>query len=700
MACGDTDLLRATLVMKTFRIPFGLKQLNAPCVAATVLLALIALPSPQAFAQSEDLSALTNYSLEDLLTLESTSVAKKRQSVEDSAAAVFIITNDDIRRSGATSIPEALRMVPGVMVSQIANNASAVAVRGGSTRFANGLLVMVDGRSLYVTTLSGVLWDQHIPPLSEIERIEVVRGPGATMWGSNAVNGVINVITKSSLDSQGLSVSGIVGTLEKSATLRFGGQAGENLTWRVYATGELTENFEMVDGSDLPGSGETGQLGFRMDYAASADDQITVQGDLVMGNYTDSPILLIPPAVPEPSFAPLDGKFSGQNILARWASRLSDDKEITLQGYFDRTKRQEFGADIRRNLLDVDFSLQWDANERHEFVFGVGAQGVWEYVDAQNEIVSFAIDRRNDQWISGFVQDDIWLVPSKLRLSLGTKLEYNTLTGVEFQPSVRLLYKPVSGIGLWASYAKANRTPASFEELATVTLPTPPVQQSNFGQGLLSSLPIFSTLIGSDDLGSVLNHSFEAGIRAALPKGWSVDIAAYYNLTRRVIAYELVGQGINGFLPTAILTTSQISNSGETEGWGLELAASGRWTPSWQTKFAYSFFGEKFNLAPGAVALAGEGVSPKHQISLQNQFDINEKLKLDVWLRHVSKLALVPSYQDLDVRLNYEVNYALELSVVGQNLLERRRPEFAQPAYPGPVNQIPRAVYGAVTLRY
>ncbi len=643
-------------------------------------------------APAEDLAS---YSLEDLLALESTSVARKRQRVADSAAAVTVITQDDIRRSGAVRLIDVLRLAPGVEVGEIDSNATAVTIRGFNTRFSNSLLVMVDGRSVYVSTLSGVFWDQQLVPLADIERIEIVRGPGATMWGSNAVNGVINIITRQSVDALGWSAEAVAGTQDRSATLRYGTQLSDQAALRSYVTLRDSDNLYAAT-AQRAGHSRAAQFGFRLDVAPSTEHSFTLQGDVQTGSFT-----AYTGEMAQMAAIALPSDFSGQNLLGRWTHTAQDDVDLTVQAYLDRVVRTEFGVGIERVLADVDSSVRWRAGDRHELVIGINARLLHDNLDAPpGGFFSFGGRNFSDRWFSGLIQDDIWLKTDRLRLSIGTKLEYNSVTGTELQPSARLLWKPASSTSVWAGFSRANRIPARFEESLALNLTLPPGAGVNQG----SALPMQLRIIPDSPLRSVKLDAFEAGLRTRLWRDWSLDAAVYLNRYKSVLSYDLQSAGFVPFPTPAIAADFRFGNRATARSEGAEVTISGSILRNWRLRGTYSFLSLRTAAEPPGTSISTveAGLSPRHQFSLRSEWDVSDALEADVWLRHVSALptGAVPAYTDLDLRIAYRISPAVEATLLGNNLLRSRRLEFFQPDYPSVINFVPRSIAIGLMARF
>ena len=441
-------------------------------VLVSTLLSSILLANPVQASGSMD-----NYldlPLEDLLSMEVTSVSKKKQRLTEAAAAVFVITQEDIRRSGVTSIPEALRLAPGLQVAKIDANKWAISSRGFNTQFVNKLLVLIDGRSVYTPSYSGVYWDAQDTLLEDIDRIEVIRGPGATLWGANAVNGVINIITKQAGDTQGGLMVASAGNEEKViAGLRYGAELNKNTHGRLYL------KFNERDSSYAPGlDDEAGddwkslRGGFRIDSQPSDKDRWTVQGDVYEADENQTLNLWRDPSDPSNlNFAPfyLDAntadeiESSGWNLLTRWDHLLSNTSNITLQLYYDHTKRAENFLLQEQDTLDIDFQHQLEVFGNHDLVWGLGYRHI-EDEFSNTYIVAFLPDSGSSDLFSAFLQDEIELLPDRLRLTLGSKFEQNDFTGFEVQPSARLIWLPTERSTLWGSVSRAVRTPSRLED--------------------------------------------------------------------------------------------------------------------------------------------------------------------------------------------------------------------------------------------
>ena len=649
---------------------------------------------------------LLSTELEDLLVLESTSVAKKRQNVQDSAAAVYVITQEDIRNSASSTITDLLRVVPGVEVGSVTNGVTAVTIRGFNGRNSGSLLVMVDGRSVYVSTLSGVFWDQLGISLQDIERIEVVRGPGSTLWGANAVNGVINIITKNSADSLGLQASARVGLREQILELSSGSEISPDSTLRISGLYRRDQGLQSLDGKDLGTTANEGAFGARFDWQPTDRDAITLQADYKLGARDTSTFMLDPARIapgPVPAFTAVD--YNEFSILGRWRRAQSDSFDFSLQAYYSSVDRKELGFfSFGWSIADADFGANWRPNDTHDINFGVNLRAMSDRFTLIDPRVDFMDRAATDHWISGYLQDDISLIADKLRLTVGAKLEYNDFTGVEFQPGVRMFYRPNPDLAFWGAITRAVRTPSRFERAANFQISVlPPNTPQN-----PAPLPIYTRFQGQPDAEAENLLALEAGLRARIAPQWSVDIAGYHNSYDSLAEPTVTGVQPNFIpmvpFPVSLTSTAQFQFRGTAKTWGLEASINGQIAPWWKLQLAYSHLEGR----PGTDPLTGnrfrgflplEG-SPTNQASLTNTFQLGSAVVLNTQVRYVDELlgGNIPSYVDGDVRLRYEAPGGLEVSLVGENLFEPRRFEFFYLTYPAPPSAVTRNV--ALDLRY
>ena len=676
-------------------------------------ISLIGLALASAPILAED---LTDLSLEELLDVEVTSVGKKAQSLADAAAAVFVISNEDIRRSGATSIPEALRMAPGIEVKRLDANKWAVSARGFNGRFANKLLVLIDGRTVYSPNFSGVYWESQDVMLADIERIEVIRGPGATLWGANAVNGVINIISKSAADTQGgLAIAG-VGTEERAlGALRYGFEPAEDTYARAYVKYHERDALTTIDGDDGHDDWNIGQGGFRVDSALDSGDTVTVQGDFYRSNQRQQ-LLMPDPSLPPYFSVPVDdrGSSTGWNLLGRWERALSVTSNLSAQLFYDHAERDEFYAGQSHDIIDFELQQQILIGKRHDLVWGLGYRSISDGFDSTPYIAMIPESDQRNQW-SGFVQDDITLIEDRLRLTLGTKLEQNEYTGFEVQPNLRLLWKPTERSTLWSAVSRALRTPSRIERAGdALALVIPPGADDQLGQLPRSPLPIVINNKGSDDYSSEKLTAYELGFRIFPSRRLSIDAALFYNdydaLRTAGDEFPLPTFSPNGYL----IVDLPFGNEAKGHSYGFELAAELQATDWWRLPIAYSYLeldaeatGDSRDQTNVAVARA----DPRQQLSLRSLMTPREDLDFDLWLRYADEsypdfgvglygTVQIPAYWELDLRLAWRPRPGIELSVVGQNLLSESHREGYQAVFGTIPVEVERGVYGAVRIDF
>src|SRR5213593_1984856 len=394
--------------------------------------------------------ALKKLSIEQLMNLQVTSVSKRPERLSQTASAIQVITQEDIRRSGAASLAEALRLASNLQVAQVDSRQWAISARGFNSTTANKLLVLIDGRTVYTPLFSGVFWDVEEVPLADIDRIEVISGPGATLWGANAVNGVINVITKDAKDTQGLLLSGGGGSEQRGfGTVRYGGTLGSTVRARIYGRGFDRASTLLPSGQDAADGWHLWQGGFRMDWDAASVNRVTLQGDLYDGRIGQ--------------LTAGDVGVSGGNVMAKWSHTISEGSSLAAQLYYDRTHRHipgTFGEDLDTYDVDVQHAARLGA--RQDVVWGLGYRLINDRV-ANSSMLAFLPPGVARQWFSGFVQDEIALVPNRLHVALGTKIEHNDYVGFEVQPSGRVNWRPNPSGTLWAAVSRALRTPSRID---------------------------------------------------------------------------------------------------------------------------------------------------------------------------------------------------------------------------------------------
>ena len=642
---------------------------------------------PGLAAAAVDYEALLDMDMTELLEVQVTSVAKKAQKLSDSAAAIFVITSDDLRRSGVRSIPEALRMVPGVQAARINSYAYAIGVRGFDSSFSNKLLVLVDGRTVYTPEFSGVYWSMVDYPLDDIDRIEVIRGPGGTLWGANAVNGVINIITKSAKDTGGtlLKAGGGDNDEEYFFTARHGANLDPegNTHFRAYAKIGKRGDFPLVEGGTPVGDHwSANRGGFRLDSAPTGEDTLSVQGDVFSINIGTDTIN------DEVGFI-AHIEQSGTNLSGKWDHRYAAESNTQLQVYASNVRYQDESLlTFENRTLDFEFQHQFPLAEKHDFLWGVGYRHLHSHTTF-GLIHEFRPPLTKGDLFNLFAQDDFH-ISETLRLTAGLKLEQHYYTGLEWQPNLRLLWKPSGETTWWGSVSRAVRTPSRFEYSSYVEFP-----------GFTRS--------GNDQSDAEILFSYELGWRHRFSSSFSVDAATFFNDYDKLLVVD------NSFLEDGT-DFGILENGMQAEAYGLEVSANWFIKPWWRVHAAYSWLNLEAHLDEGintqdyAYDPATETRDPEHQVSLRSSIDLGDNWDLDVWLRHIGELEQyaetaiysgIDAHTDLDIRLAWRPMKNLEFSVTGRNLLEEEHTEFGEePLQLYFINGIPRTVYGQIKLTF
>jgi iron complex outermembrane receptor protein len=666
-------------------------------LSAHVAFALVLSPLLSAQPQSSPPPDLADASLEDLMNIEVTSVSRKEQKLSNIAAAVYVINQEMIRRSGATNIPDLLRMAPGVDVAQIDANTWAISVRGFNDRYANKVLVLVDGRTVYTPTTSGVYWDQLDVPLEDIERIEITRGPGGTVWGANAVNGVINIITKSAKATQGAVVSAGGGSQGAARGLaQYGGEIGQSGTYRVFADYLNQGNLTASDGQSAAADGwHMLHGGFRSDWTLSPNDSMTVQGDFLETGEGQTINVVFANQLP------LEGIFNDAiavgsgNLLARWNHTLAGGSSTSLQVYFDRDDRHDEGVHEGLNTLDIDFQHHLTLGSRHDIVWGAGYR-----VTSDNHTDGYGkayvpLSRTNNLY-STFMQDEVALTHS-LWFTVGSKFEHNAYTGFEYEPSAKLLWQPAPRQTVWVSASRAIVQTSREEANLIVDQYTFPTQGGGFG---------VSQVEGNPDAKAEVLYDFEGGYRVQVSKGLSLDIDAfssYFHDLSDVIPETPFFTEDEG--PPHLVLPLIFEYVARAHTYGAE--ADGVWNVSRRWRISPSLSAihlTRSNDAGGLGVPEDEDNTPEFQAQVRSSLDLSKNIDWDAAVYHVGRLrdggdGAVPAFNRVDSRLAWRVRESVELSVVGQNLLTPLHAEFHN-AFEVRRTLVERSVFGKITWRF
>ena len=640
-------------------------------------------------------------SFEDLLAVEVTTAGKRAQRVSDVAAAVHVITAEDIRRSGARSLPEVLRLAPGVDVAHIGGDRWAVSIRGFSDYFSSKLMVLVDGRSAYSPNFSGALWSALQFPLENVERIEIIRGPGGSIWGANAVNGVVNIITRSATDMQGTLLSAGYGNDTGGfAAARQGGSWGDHGYVSGYVGGQRAEPGRTLDGSELDDGFRHLGAGFRGDWERGSDAWM-LAGNLYRARSDGLGLVPDPtdPALAPSGFTrltPFTDDFSGFNLHARYVRQLTPDSELAINAsWLHEDLDVVFLGREKQDIVDFELQHRLRLAERYDLTWGFGYR---RFEDDMSDGLVTRIDPLSESldYFSLYAQGETPL-REDLRFTLGARLDHNDYTGLEFQPTARLLWNVSPAHSLWTSLSQARRIPSRGERSADFraevlppgSLPLPPE---------LAGLPVLTELRASDDFDSERLTAFEIGYRGQPHQRLYLDASAFVHRYRDLRSFSFDPAGLE-FAGTHLVLPADFSNQEELELRGFELAADWRPLDDWrfQASYGYSDTDKASITAPSFV--------PRNIVSLRASWDVNPKTDLDLWLRHVDERPVVggstlDAYTTVDLRLAWRPVKGMEISLVGQNLIDSERQEFQSTAPVLVPAQTRRGVYGQVTLEF
>jgi iron complex outermembrane receptor protein len=649
-------------------------------VMSGILISVFNALSPQSALAEANYFDLT---LEQLLDTQIISASKKIETVAQAPAAIYVVTSEDILRSGVTNIPDALRMVPGVNVARADSNSWAISIRGFNSTLANKLLVLIDGRSIYNPVFGGVLWEAHNLLLTDIERIEVVRGPGGALWGANAVNGVINIITKHTRDTQGSLASVLYGNEESSLSARHGGIFGDDGSYRVYAKAFKRDNLPKPDGGDNYDEWDGVRGGFRVDWG----DEFTLQGDAYRTNSQQRKVhyMLVAPYMPVEDQTIV---YDGVNVLGRWTDKRDDGSQFSVQTYIDWARRDEpLNFIDNRTIYDVEMQYNFATMGAHELVTGAGIRFLADN-ETGNENVEFEPKQRRNSLYSMFVQDKITLLPERWFLTLGSKFEHNEFSGFEVQPNLRLQWHPTASQMLWSAASRAVRTPTPVEEDLTSTLAT--------GAGVRAAF------VPNDNFKSERLTAYELGYRNQITPTLSADITAFYNDYDQLqtISVGTITPVITGVSVPHFFIPFMFTNDMKGTSHGFE--ASLNWAVNERLKLALDYSFLKLSVtALDPTQESAELLYPTHQAGVKILWNLSDTWTLDTTASHVDNLpgGNVDAYTRLDLNLGGELSKTLRFNLVGQNLLEKTHREFGSVT---DINaaEVGRSVFAKLTWMY
>ncbi len=651
----------------------------------------IPLPPPaQAATNTRMLHALSLDELSDLDVLV-TSASKKTQKLSKTATAMFVITQDDIQNSGATSIPEALRMAPGIHVARIDVNKWSVTSRGFSGRFANKLLVMIDGRSVYNPLFSGTHWDSHNAQMENIDRIEIIRGPGAAMWGANAVNGMINIITKTAKNTQGTMISSTIGSETYQGFARHGGAVTDTLHYRIYGNYKYFDDSYDSLGEDTADQFDLGQTGLRLDWQIDNKNKLTIFGNYNKGSSGHNK--LTTPQLTPPFFTTTDQRFDhlGGNINIHWSQQLAENNIFDLKIYFDSMTRESNTFAQTHHTLDIESNHQFIAYP-HAINWGAGYRVIFDDFSNENDI-TLTPTNKNTQLFSFFIQDEISLIPEQFKAIFAIRIEHNDYSGLEYQPTARLIWTPNENHSLWTAFSRAVRTPARNTDIRVdqrVIPGAPPTLISIFGRSDMDSEEVFA---------------YEAGYNFNPSDQLKLSLAAFYNKYDELLTLEQLTPSLVTSPIPHILIPVVSDNKMQGKSYGFEISGTWKSSETLTLNAAYTFTKIDLKYKDNSLdtsSVRAEGESPQQQFSLRLDTQPFTAWRANLWLRYVDSLPAqqIKAYLTLDARLAWKPFDGLELSVGGQNLINSRQMEYNPEIVSISSSKVERSVYGKIVLQF
>jgi iron complex outermembrane receptor protein len=674
---GYRPLLRSMMTAHAFALLLSFAAMSMKSAAQT---ATSSTPPP---------GDLINLSLEQLGNIVVTTASKEPEEVWQSPTAIYVITQEDIRRSGATTIPELLRLAPGVEVARIDSDHWAVGIRGFGGEFSKSLLVLIDGRSVYSPLFAGVYWQVQDTLFEDIDRIEIIRGPGGTIWGANAVNGIINIITKSAKSTHGNLNSLGGGNIDQGiGAARFGSTVGKGFDYRVYGKGFIRSHESHPDGANFD-EWRMGQLGFRTDWAATPRDAIILQGDIYLGR--DGERVAVSTYSP-PSTMVIDAPHStsGGNLVGSWRRQIDSASDIEVHGYFDRTTRYSPQLNEIRNTFDIDVLYHLTVKAHNDFILGAGARWSPDTVTQKFATLNFAPSRETDSIYSWFAQDQIKLAPKKLSLLLGSKFEHNNRSGFEVQPNGRLLWTPGAHQTVWAAVARAVRTPSRLDQ---------DLQLTDF---LQANPPAFLRVVGSKNFRSEQMLGTEVGYRALLSSTLYIDIAAFRNDYNDLYGYAPGAIFMEASpSPAHLILQEPLANALKGHTSGGEITPEWKPVTWWQIKGSYSYLHLYVHDKPGFTdnqnTVSDNGSSPHHQFTVQSFLNLPKRIEIDATYRYVSSLPAqkIKAYKTGDFRVGWRPSNNWDLSVIGRNIMQGQHAEFGSDV--NTIVGIKRNIYARIT---
>ena len=643
-------------------------------------------------------------SIEELLDIKVvnvTSVSKRSQKLTEVASAIFVITQDDIRRSGVTSIPEALRMAPGVQVARISTDKWAISVRGFNGFSSNKVQVLIDGRSDYSPLFAGTLWVQQDTLMEDIERIEIIRGPAATVWGTNAVNGIINVITKNAADTQGTFLTAGGGSFEHGFfSARYGGKINEQTPFRIYAKTFTRGSTRSLSGNNNHDQWHSTRGGFRLDHTRGID-QLTLHGELFynsLGDTLNRNSLNLPLRIDNSQ----RGHQEGGYMRFRWDRIFSDRSSLSLQASYDRNRYQLFPfSKYDAQSVDVDFQHRFPWLDNHDLTWGAHYRANLNKV-FNTEIVTFSPRQRTNHFFSLFIRDEITLIPDHLLFSIGTRLDHNDFTGLEVQPNARLMWTPNTKNSIWVAVSRAVRTPSRSEIDAFVKTG---FDSNDLGISPFLPFSIQATLQGTKNFNSEKLLAYELGYRHQLSARASFDVTGFINDYSHLRDFSAGALSFGTGLSQQLIIPIMPNNKASALTYGFEVSIDLKPLDQWHLQSSYSYLNMHISssqLFSEPTIGGADKVNPQHQLSLRSNYDFSEKLQLNLWLRYVSNIAFynISDYVTMDAKLSWKPARHTELFIVGQNLFSENHREFVSDIISSTPAHIPRGIFVGAQWRF
>ncbi|MDA0711242.1 MAG: TonB-dependent receptor [bacterium] len=620
-----------------------------------------------------DATDLTHLSLEDLANFEITTLARKEQNLFDTSAPVYVITDEELERSGMRTLPDALRLVPGLFVAHVDANKWVVTSRGFPGLFANKLLVLIDGRSVYTPLFSGVFWETQDILIEDIARIEIIRGPGGALWGANAVNGIINVITKTAYNTTGVFLQGGTGTeRQRHFVAQYGGAWRSKGAYRVFGKHFKEDNSYALTPFGSQDNWHFERVGIRVDLSSTHH----LEAEVYSGSVGQSFRLIKELIPPFETRLHSRASVSGGHLLGHFDYQTENWGMASIQAYYDRARRQEEILQGVIQTADMDFHHQFEMGSGLETVWGLGYRRIWDQFEG-SLTARLDPEKRTTHLLTGFYQQDLWIFQERLRLTGGTKLEHNSFTGFEWQPNARLWFSLTNRQALWSSISRSTRTPSRSDHDFRGTFLLFPEDS------LFQNAPaVLGSLSENQSFQSEILAALDIGYRARLGQSFVLDIAAFRNSYDQLRSTEILIDSLRFMQnPLYIRVPARSGNLADGISKGVEVTADWQASPKWRLRMAYSYFDMSLTVDPTSTDLVTPTYAhetPAHQANIRSYFKLRPNLSLDVTGRFADGLPTqhVEQYVTADVRVDWHSNDLVHFTFTGRNLANRKHQEF------------------------